>query len=159
MSEVEKKAVTSLCSASGKSNQSLLNLLNAHGEMILGHDTVQGVTLMPNKVELLYRHGRQGDVSTAILSEDANWIARATPQRRAFLSSWDGITPTRPPKEPIIAFISSRLIATLARLRQGARALRARARSRCVRPRPTAARASLLINRQIYRLHERHSIL
>jgi hypothetical protein len=63
---------------------------------------------MPNKVELLYRHGRQGDVSTAILSEDANWIARATPQRRAFLSSRDGITPTRPPKEPIIAFISLR---------------------------------------------------
>src|SRR4029453_10218748 len=29
-------------------------------------------------------------------------------QRRAFLSSRDGITPTRPPKEPIIARISRR---------------------------------------------------
>ena len=32
---------------------------------------------MPNKVELLYRHGRQGDVSPAgdSIVEDANWIA------------------------------------------------------------------------------------
>jgi hypothetical protein len=33
--------------------------------------------LMQNKVELLYRHGRQGDVSsTTDDSEDANWIAK-----------------------------------------------------------------------------------
>jgi hypothetical protein len=33
-------------------------------------------SLTQNKVELLCRHGRRGDLSTTDDSEDANWIAK-----------------------------------------------------------------------------------
>ena len=75
---------------------------------------------MPNKVELLYRHGRQGDVSTAgdsiggcELDRESNTSAAGIP----LLPGWHHTDSTAKGTNHRVYF-PSRLLATLARLRQ-----------------------------------------